>query len=81
MAPWFLKPVEPLFCFHLVVLNSAPGTSTSVGEISQDYHCHTQSRSPADESHNNVCTNLTREKGKDTRVSRPPGGLAESPLP
>jgi len=79
LGPLVLKTSRAIILFPHFVLNTTPGTS--VGEISQDHHCHTHARSPTDVSHNIVCTNLTREKGKDTRVSRLPSGLAESPLP
>ena len=55
----------PPFC-----LNTAPGTSTSVGEISQDHHCHTYLRSPTDVSQNIICTNMTREKVRTLELVR-----------
>ena len=49
----------PPFC-----LNTALGTNTSVGQISQDHHCHTHSTSPTRASHNIICTNMTRDKAR-----------------
>ena len=58
------KTSRAIILFPSFVLNSAPGTSTSVGEISQDQHCHTHLRYPTDASHNIVCTNTTRDTAK-----------------
>jgi hypothetical protein len=52
------------FCFHHFVLNIAPGTSISVGEISQVHHHHTYSRSPTKVSYNIDCANMTRDKAR-----------------
>ena len=59
-----LKTSRAIIFVSTISLNTAPGTSTSVGEISQDHHCHTHSRSPIDASHNIVCTNMTRDKAR-----------------
>ena len=59
-----LKTSRAIISFSPFCLNTAPGTSTSVGEILQVHQCPTYSKSPTKLSHNIIRTNMTRDKAK-----------------
>ena len=71
-----LKTSRAIILFPSCCFDLTPGTSTSVGEISQVNHCHKHSRSPTYISHNIICTNMTRDKAM-TPNSASTSGLAE----